>query len=400
MSFTLRQITAGDWPVFKGHINDAFGNAPDEADFVPPPAHALERVVGAFASDGELIGTGVNHSMQLTMPGGVRVPVAGVAGISVAQTHRRQGVMSAVINWLHADAVSRGELASVLTASEGSIYWKRGYGPATWGMTGEVVGGARLYPASAVHQPFGVLRLIRDPALAMQTMADIHERACSARPGSASRPVHLWSETFRAYTADKAQWRLVVHTSAEGVDDGYALYGMVGEWSSHSVSDQKAHVHELITVGPVAHRSIWAHLLKLDLSCGVKVTRIGHADPIRLMLEDPRAFRVSGVMDRLWVRPVDPVRLLNSRSLGNGDPVRLEVDGTLFEVSSSGCAALSGGKAELSMTGAGLGAMSLGGTSAADLVSAGRIVEHRSGSAAGLDALLRSSPAPMMTTAF
>ncbi len=397
---TLRPITTADWPAFASHINDAFGNIPDEADLVAPPDHALERCVGAFSSTLELIGTGVNHSMQLTMPGGKRVPVAGVAGISVAQTHRRQGVMSALIDWLVADASARGEVASVLTASEGSIYWKRGYGPATWAMTGEVHGGARLYPASAVHLPTGTLRLIRDPALVIQAMAEIHERACIARPGSISRPAHEWPEMFRGYTADSAHWRLVVHTSVDGVDDGYAFYGMAGEWSSHSVSEQKAHVHELVSVGPVAHRAIWQHLLELDLSSGVQVTRIGLADPIKLMLEDPRALRVTGVMDRLWVRPLDIAQLLNSRSLGHGDPVLIDVEGTVFELTSGGCTPSHAGNADLSMTLAGLGAVSLGGTSAADLVAAGRIVEHRLGAAVSLDQLLRTSPAPMMTTAF
>jgi predicted acetyltransferase len=403
----LRPLTEGEWLTFEQQINDAFGNTTDKADVVVPPSDALERAVGAFTEDGELVGTGINHSMLLTVPGGARVPVGGVAGISVTPTHRRRGIMSALIDWLIADSRSRGEVASVLTASEGSIYWKQGYGPATWAMTGEVDARASLQPASDVHDPIGTISMVRDPALAMETMAEIHERACIARPGAINRPQHLWRETFSGYSHGGAHWRLAVHTGRDGVADGYAWYGMTGEWTTHSTSGQWAQVYELTTVGPVAHRALWEHLLELDLSRGIRVTRIGLADPIKLMLADLRAFRVTGVMDRLWLRPLDIPRLISARRLGIGAPVEIEVDGSRFIVSSDGCQAVASDVASsfrplpgLSMSSGGLGSVSLGGTAAVDLVAAGRIVEVIPGSAAALDTLLRTSPQPMMTTAF
>ena len=408
-SFELRQIRPDEWPAFVSRISDAFGNIPTADEFTVPPLHALERCVGAFNKSGVLIGTGVNHAMQLTLPGGARVPVGGVAGISVSPTHRRQGVMSAVIDWLIADAMDRGEVASVLTASEGSIYWKRGYGPATWAMTAEVTAGSSLYPpASGGASTSGSLRMINDPTVATAAMADIHERASCARPGSISRPAHLWREVFQSYTDDNAHWRLVVHASSDGTDDGYAFYGMVGEWSTHSVSEQFAVVHELVSTGSVPHRALWEHLLSLDLSKGVKVTRIGLHDPIRLLLDDPRSLRVTGSPDRLWVRPLDVQRLFSARTLGDAGQVVIQLTGpsdakghTRFMLSADGCEPLGHDRTpDLVMSSAGLGAVSLGGTSAVDLVGVGRIEEMTNGAAATLDALLRTSPSPMMTTAF
>src|SRR4029077_1308866 len=86
-----------------------------------------------------IVGSSRAYSFDLTLPGGASIPAAAVSWVAVLPTHRRQGVLSRVIEALHDDAREREEPVSMLTASEGAIYGRYGYGVATWrlGLTAE-----------------------------------------------------------------------------------------------------------------------------------------------------------------------------------------------------------------------------------------------------------------------
>ena len=67
----------------------------------------------------------------MTLPGGRDVPTGGVTWVSVAVTHRRQGVLKQLMQAVHDDIDERGEPLAALTASEGGIYERFDYGIAT-----------------------------------------------------------------------------------------------------------------------------------------------------------------------------------------------------------------------------------------------------------------------------
>src|SRR2546423_15347874 len=54
---------------------------------------AAGRMIGAY-DGGRLVGTFGNHRAVVTVPGRAALPVAGVTAVSVAQTHRRRGILS------------------------------------------------------------------------------------------------------------------------------------------------------------------------------------------------------------------------------------------------------------------------------------------------------------------
>ena len=84
------------------------------------------------AVDGaDVVGVAGSWALEMTLPGGAAVPTGGVTWVSVAVTHRRQGVMSRLIEAVHADIDGRGEPLAALTASEGGIYERLGYGVAS-----------------------------------------------------------------------------------------------------------------------------------------------------------------------------------------------------------------------------------------------------------------------------
>ena len=84
----------------------------------------------AAYEDGTMVGTAASYLLSLKIPG-AEVAAAGVTAVGVAPTHRRRGIMSALMRRLHDDAHERGEPLAVLWAAEATIYGRFGYGLAT-----------------------------------------------------------------------------------------------------------------------------------------------------------------------------------------------------------------------------------------------------------------------------
>src|SRR6185437_16703493 len=70
-------------------------------------------------------------SFEITVPGSRRVPLGGVTSTGVVATHRRRGLLRQMMRAMFDEARERGEPLAGLSASEGSIYGRYGYGPAT-----------------------------------------------------------------------------------------------------------------------------------------------------------------------------------------------------------------------------------------------------------------------------
>ena len=85
-----------------------------------------------IALDGAaIVGVAGSFALDMTVPGGATVPMGGVTWVSVAATHRRQGILRRLLGAVHADIDDRGEPVAGLCASEGGIYGRFGYGVAT-----------------------------------------------------------------------------------------------------------------------------------------------------------------------------------------------------------------------------------------------------------------------------
>ena len=107
----------------------AFGGPPD-------PTHRAARRLMVDPTrwylaelDGEPCGGVGSLATELALPGGASVPVGGVSDVGVLPTHRRRGVLSALLDRQLADLAARGEVAAVLHASEAGIYRRFGFGP-------------------------------------------------------------------------------------------------------------------------------------------------------------------------------------------------------------------------------------------------------------------------------
>src|SRR5207247_9489634 len=76
-------------------------------------------------------------SNGMTVPGGT-LPCGGVTRVSVLSTHRRQGLLTAMMRRQLDDMHERGEPLAALYASEAPIYGRFGYGLATYQASVEI----------------------------------------------------------------------------------------------------------------------------------------------------------------------------------------------------------------------------------------------------------------------
>src|SRR5262249_60768238 len=111
----------------------------------------LDRTLAGF--DGETIvgGTGI-YSFQMRVPGAM-ASVAGVSLVSVLPSHRRRGILSALMRRQLADIGERGEAVAALFGSESGIYGRYGYGRASWQAAYRLHGGGRARGPGAPAAP-------------------------------------------------------------------------------------------------------------------------------------------------------------------------------------------------------------------------------------------------------
>ncbi len=112
----IRSTTDEDLDVFVDTVHAAFGRfpeAPIEGGGLWWSALEMDRGLLALTADGRPVGTAAAHSFELTLPGETLVPAAGVTAVGVLPSHRRQGVLSAMMRQQLAELRARGEFLSV-----------------------------------------------------------------------------------------------------------------------------------------------------------------------------------------------------------------------------------------------------------------------------------------------
>src|SRR5204862_988308 len=114
VGYDVRAITADEVESYHRVSTIAFGNAPVElGDPEPSSGFEFDRTRCAF-DGGRMVGVSRAITFELTVPGG-SVHVSGVADVGVLPTHRRQGLLTAMMSELLDDASIRGEPADLLT---------------------------------------------------------------------------------------------------------------------------------------------------------------------------------------------------------------------------------------------------------------------------------------------
>jgi predicted acetyltransferase len=382
---SLRSLSRDDLDGVWGVLEHAFGGATHPSDrdvefaLVDDPA----RFYGGY--DGDLpVAAGGSFALSMTVPGGPR-PVAGVTWVGVLPTHRRRGLLTSLMRRLLEDLHAAGEPVAALWASQGAIYQRFGYGPASWDLALSVPSGAVFTrPVDA-----GGLRLC-EPSAAV--LAPAYDRVVGTRVGWYSRDEAWWAHRLadpEHRRGRSSQLRAVV-TDGDGGIDGYAVYATEESWGPTGPTGT-VHVRELVAGDPATTARLWRYLLDLDLMSTVRIRHGALDEPILHLLAEPRA-AVPTLTDALWVRLVDVPAALSARSYATDIDVVLEVTDDVCPWNarrwrltggpSGATCAPSSDAPDLRLAVADLGAAYLGGTTLLARAGAGQVIECREGALA------------------
>lgn len=385
---------------------------------VGPPDYRREvrlvtEVDRTFAvSDGDrIVGTCGALSLRVAVPGG-SLPLTGVTNAAVLPTHRRRGVLSALLEAVHDQGVARGEPVAGLTASEGGIYRRFGYGVATR-FQSVTIDATRFTEVAGVApglRPGGGVRLVTEDE-AVAVLPAVWDRHWRRVPGEVELTPGMWQvraldvEHHRAGSSGRF---IAVHDDAGGRPDGFLVYRITQGFGSGGTR------HELTVESlAAADDAVEAALLRFARDVDLVTTIRWRAPtdlPLRWRLTDPRALEVSAERDLVWLRPLDVAACLGARTYA-------VESGLVVEVVDAGRAAtggrfrLDGGPdgAACAPTGAepdvvvrtpDLGALLLGGVTWATLARAGLVDERTKGAVSRADALFRPARAPWCATDF
>ncbi|MEU2241244.1 GNAT family N-acetyltransferase [Streptomyces sp. NPDC018338] len=405
----IRPTTDQELDVFVDTLHTAFGRFPEAAaedgGGVWWAALENDRNLIAVTADGRPVGTAGAYSFELTLPGGAVTPVAGVSGVGVLPSHRRQGVLSAMMRRQLADVRTRGEYLSVLLASEAPIYGRFGYGPATYTRRLTVTRSQAAFAAPRARgaaadadagsgSSSGSVEVLRS-ADCGDILEEVYDRYRRAQPGALSRPHRWWERRAGQPPISPAPRYVAVHRDADGVPDGYASYTL-GESDTLKVD-------ETIAADDAVFTALARFLLGHDLVSQVVFRHFPPEHPLRWQLTDFRAGQVDKDTDWLWVRLLDVPRALTARGWFVDGELVLDVDDPFLGEHGRHLLTVRDGKAEcvptdrepdLSLDVRDLGSVYLGGTAPSALARAGHIRAHRPGAAALADALFGAERTP------
>ncbi|MFI5675325.1 GNAT family N-acetyltransferase [Streptomyces cellulosae] len=401
----IRPTTDQDLDVFVDTLHAAFGRFPEtptEGGGVWWAALEMDRSLLAMTADGRPVGTAAAYSFELTLPGEILVPATGVTAVGVLPSHRRKGVLSAMMRQQLTDLRARGEFLSVLLATEAVIYRRFGYGPATYTQRLTVPRRqAALAPsrargtadAPATGPDPGSVELLRRSECG-EILEEVYDRYRRAQPGALSRPHRWWTVGAGQPPVSPAPRYVAVHRDTDGVPDGYASY---------STESGTLTVDETIAIDDAGFTALARFLLGHDLVAEVVFDHFPREHPLRWQLADFRAGQVSGDMDWLWVRLLDVPRALTARGWSMDGELVLDVDDPFLGEHGRYLLTVQDGKADcvrtdrepdLSLDVSDLGSVYLGGTAPSTLVRAGHIRAHRPGAAVLADAFFRAERPP------
>ncbi len=398
MDIEVRSITEDERVDWIRATDTAFSStAKDDEIEAWLPVIEIDRSFAAV--DGSrIVGTSAAITSRMMVPGGARVPTAGVTMVGVHPTHRRRGINTRMMTAIIDQAADRGEPLAALFASEGAIYGRFGYGLA--GLLGEFQAESARMAFVRGYEPGGRTVLIpKDEA--MPVIDRVYE--ASMRPGGVERNIALRDQNFATVGEDKDRsWMYAVHFDDADEADAYAVYWVKHDWP-RSVPSGTINVKECAASTPSGYADIWRFLFDMDLVSTVEAWNRPADDPLLHLVREPRRLRFS-LMDGLWLRVVNVAAALEARRysaegrvvFGVTDPLRPETSGTYELVAEGGVGRCSPTDEPVDLAGTinVLGATYLGGSSFLQLWWAGQVEERTPGSLVLADAMFASTPAP------
>ena len=329
-----------------------------------------------------------------------------VTAVTVRGTHRRQGLLRRMMSEDLSAAKADGLVMAALTASEGSIYGRFGYGVATFERSIKVDTGPRF---GLRHVQSGTVE-IADRKVLLELAPEVFERVHRLTPGSILRQdayrQNVSGTVGRDGKEDEAI-KCALHYDAAGTVDGYVSYKFAG-WDSKPYTVE---VVDLVAATDAAYLELWQFLGTIDLVQRISWPDAPVDDPLGWALTDPRCVEASDHRDMLWLRILDSVRALGARRysadgrlvLGIADSLDFAGGTFVLDVKDGEATVSVAGpetRADLSMDVADLASIYLGAVCPVTLKAAGRIQEHTEGAGVRAKLMFAVERAPHCLTHF
>jgi predicted acetyltransferase len=354
----------------------------------------FERMHAAF-EEGEIVGGAGAFPFELSVPGGV-LPCGGVSVVGVYPTHRRRGVLRAMMDAQLRDIHGRDEPMAALWASEETIYGRFGYGLAAW--SGEIRL-QRVWNEYAVPlERRGQARFVT-PEEAAMLFPPVWDALMRERPGVFNRSKAWWElRRLRIPDEEKANPKRLVALELDGSVQAYAIYRF-----HHSFEDGAAagrlEVSEAIGTSPQATAEIWRFLLDIDWYATLECSLLPVDHALFTLLATPRRARYR-MIDSLWMRLVDVGAALSGRAYANDGAIVFDVRDAVCPWNEGrwklegGTAARTNAAADLALDASALGSAYLGAVSFAQLRDGLRLDELSDGAVERADAIFAWRPLP------
>jgi predicted acetyltransferase len=381
-----RDIADDDWPGVALLAATSYGSF-WHAETIAAWRTLMPTRSSVVVKDGDVVAMAHYIDLKLTVPGGAVLPVAGITWVGVAPTHRRRGLLRAMYTELHQRFADAGYSIAGLTATEGGIYGRFGYGPAT--LETELTLDRRFARFHGAATDPGGVCIVR-PGDHRDELAAIYDRHRLITPGGLQRPTPLWDDLLADWDDSRrggTPWNCFLHP------DGYLLYRV------HREQSRNVRVEEFTAVTAEAHVALWRALIGLDLV--ETITTSSHPrDPLPYLLDNPRLVRTTGSEDGLWLRIMDVPSALQARTyLADLDTV-IQIDDGFRSDGGRFALTIRDGRAHCERTDAPaefvmgldvLGSLYLGVHQAATLAAANRIRGGTAKSLASFDAAFRTA---------
>jgi predicted acetyltransferase len=407
MPATIRTIRADEFGAWVTAARTAYFQLGSVAEDVAKrlPHTDLDRAYAAYDDD-RIVGTLRSFATEMTVPGDRQLPMAALSYVAVMPTHRRRGLLSAMLTADLTACRDRGEVASILISSEYRIYGRFGYGAATDDVTWTI----NADRGAVRGEPAGTIEFV-SVDLARQILPDIYDDVRLRRPGEIARPAIRWDLNLGLLELPgRPAWKgwVVVHRDAKGRLDGYLRYRVEDLWIDR-VPASTLVADELVGASPSVEADLWRFALEVDLIATVRAPGRPPDDLLPWLLTDKRAARMTQREDFVWLRILDVAAFLGGRAYDRDGSVVIEVTDDLglaagryaLEAGPDGavCRPTSASPGLTIPIGV-LGSAALGGVPLRTLADAGHLDVHDPAALATADALLRWPVAPWCSTWF
>ncbi|WP_067458231.1 GNAT family N-acetyltransferase [Actinomadura macra] len=343
-------------------------------------ARRAERI-GAYTGEA-LVGQLAALPMRLSAPG-VLLDCSAITFAGVLPTHRRRGVLTAMMERALADAGTANRPVTALWASQSAIYGRYGYGLANR-MIGMEIDTSRPLTLRTEADP-RPLRLI-DRHAAAEILGPIHARAIERRPGGLVRDTEWWEHGILPLVDEEAESftepRIVV---MDGEPGGYAIY------RTHYTDRGVVRLEDLVADTPQVEAALWRYLASIDLTNRIKADQRPEDDLVPHMVADPDQVVVNSLSGALWLRLVDAPAALRARNWASDESLVIDLRDAHLPANqgrwrlTAGACDPTADAPDLTLDAAALAAAYLGGGSLRTLARLGLITEHTLDAAGRLD---------------